>query len=146
MRNSIENCSQKNLCFEITQNNLELVTPVMKMCLKRSLPVTSHGFTIVIPKQNNSLTVEVFIYVTTEKSSFKSDQCQDLINCFLWLWKFCGHEYAPRGQIINKTFYVEVLKELHDHVRIKWSHFWTIGNYLFHHDNATALTLCNSFW
>ena len=54
------------------------------------------------------------------------------------------HEYAPRGQTINKEFYLEVLKRLRYAVRIKRRHFWASGDWLLHHDNAPAHS--SNFW
>ena len=48
------------------------------------------------------------------------------------------YEFAPRGQTINKEYYVEVLKTLRDAVRRKRPCFWSSGNWLLHHDNAPA--------
>ena len=48
------------------------------------------------------------------------------------------YEFAPRGQTINKEYYVEVLKRLRDAVRRKRLRFWSSGDWLFHHDNAPA--------
>lgn len=48
------------------------------------------------------------------------------------------HEYAPAGQTINKEYYVEILKRLHDAIRRKRPHFWQTGDWLLHHDNAPA--------
>ena len=46
------------------------------------------------------------------------------------------YEFAPRGQTINKEYYVEVLKRLRDAVRRKRPLFWLSGERLLHHDNA----------
>ena len=48
------------------------------------------------------------------------------------------YEFAPRGQTINKEYYVEVLKRLRDAVRRKRPRFWSSGDWLLHHDNAPA--------
>jgi len=50
------------------------------------------------------------------------------------------HEYAPDGQTINKEFYVEVLRRLHESVRQKRSEQWRDGDWILHHDNAPAHT------
>ena len=46
------------------------------------------------------------------------------------------YELAPRGQTINKEYYVEVLKRLRDAVRKKRPCFCSSGDWLLHHDNA----------
>ncbi|XP_033212390.1 uncharacterized protein LOC117169985 [Belonocnema kinseyi] len=48
------------------------------------------------------------------------------------------HEYAPTGQIINKEYYVEVLKRLRGAIRRKQSQLWKTGDWLLHHDYAQA--------
>ena len=48
------------------------------------------------------------------------------------------YEFAPRGQTINKEYYVEVLKRLRDTVRRKRPRFWSSSDWLLHHDNAPA--------
>ena len=48
------------------------------------------------------------------------------------------YEFAPRGQTINKGYYVKVLKRLRDAVRKKRPHFWSSSDSLLHHDNAPA--------
>ena len=48
------------------------------------------------------------------------------------------YEFAPRGQTINKEYYVEVLKRLRDAVRRNRPRFWSSGDWLLHHGNAPA--------
>jgi len=48
------------------------------------------------------------------------------------------HEYAPQGQNINKEYYLEVLRHLHDAVRRKRQDLWAAGTWQLHHDNAPA--------
>ena len=51
------------------------------------------------------------------------------------------YESAPRGQTINKEYYIEVQRRLRDAVRTKRPRFWTSGDWLLHHDNALAHSL-----
>ena len=46
------------------------------------------------------------------------------------------HEYAPQGRTINKEYYLEVLKQLHDAVQRKRAHLSESDNWLLHHVNA----------
>ena len=48
------------------------------------------------------------------------------------------YELAPRHQMINKEYYVEVLKKLRDAVRRKRPRFWSNGDWLLHQNNAPA--------
>ncbi len=50
------------------------------------------------------------------------------------------YEYAPRGQTINKTYYVDVLMRFRDAVRCKRPLMWQSGNWFLHQDNAPAHT------
>ena len=58
------------------------------------------------------------------------------------------YEFAPRGQTINKEYYVEVLKRLRDAVRRNRPRFWSSGDWLLHHNNAPAHSsnLVQQFW
>jgi len=44
------------------------------------------------------------------------------------------HEYAPDGQTINKEFYLEVLRHLHESVRRKRPEKWRDGDWILHHN------------
>jgi len=48
------------------------------------------------------------------------------------------HEFVPRGQTVNKEFYVAVLKRLREAVRWKRPQLWTNQSWVLHHDNAPA--------
>ena len=48
------------------------------------------------------------------------------------------HEYVPRGQTVNKEFYRTVLQCLRDVVRRHRPEKWHSGNWILHHDNASA--------
>ena len=46
------------------------------------------------------------------------------------------HEFVPRGQTVNKEFYVAVLKRLREAVSRKRPQLWTNQSWVLHHDNA----------
>ena len=48
------------------------------------------------------------------------------------------HEFVPRGQIVNKQFYQEVLARLRDAVRRKKPELWRNRTWMLHHDSAPA--------
>jgi len=48
------------------------------------------------------------------------------------------HEFVPRGQTVNKEFYIAVLKRLREAVRRKRPQLWTNQSWVLHHDNAPA--------
>ena len=54
-------------------------------------------------------------------------------------WRGVIHcEFVPRGQRVNKEFYVAVLKRLREAVRRKRPQLWTNQSLVLHHDNAPA--------
>ena len=65
-------------------------SPMMKMCPERSLPMTNHGFTVIISMQNNGLHSGSSIRAAVGKITSKSKQYQVNIDCFLRFWKFCA--------------------------------------------------------
>jgi hypothetical protein len=44
--------------------------------------------------------------------------------------------FVPRGQMVNKQLYQEVLVRLRDTVRRKWPELWETQIWMLHHDNA----------
>jgi hypothetical protein len=48
------------------------------------------------------------------------------------------HEFVPRGQTVDKEFYIAVLKRLREAVRRKKPQLWTNQSWVLHHDNAPA--------
>ena len=56
-------------------------------------------------------------------------------------WKgIVHHEIVPRGQMVNKHLYQEVLARLRDAVRRKKPELWENQTWMLHHDNAPAHT------
>jgi len=54
-------------------------------------------------------------------------------------WKrIVHHEFVPRGQIVNKQLYEEVLVRLRDGVRRKRPELWENKIWMLHHDNVPA--------
>jgi transposase len=48
------------------------------------------------------------------------------------------YEFGPRGQTVNKEFYVAILKRLKEAVRRKRPQLWTNQSWVLHHDNEPA--------
>jgi len=48
------------------------------------------------------------------------------------------HEFVPRGQMVNKQLYQEVLGRLRDAVRRKRPELWENQTWMLHYDNAPA--------
>jgi len=54
-------------------------------------------------------------------------------------WKgIVHHEFVPRGEPVNKKFYLKVVKRLREAVRRKRPEAWTNKTWMLHHDNAPA--------
>jgi len=63
-------------------------------------------------------------------------------------WKGIVHyEFLPRGQMVNKQFYQEVLARLREAVRRKRPELWENQTWMLYHDNAPvhALLLIRSY-
>jgi len=58
---------------------------------------------------------------------------------FFFDWKgIVHHEFVPRGETVNKEFYLKVLKRLRESVRRERPGAWTNKTWMLHHDNAPA--------
>ena len=54
-------------------------------------------------------------------------------------WKgIVHHEFVPRGQMVDKQLYQEVLARLRDAVRRKRPEMWENQTWVLHHENAPA--------
>ena len=54
-------------------------------------------------------------------------------------WKGIVHyEFVPRGEAVNKEFYLNVLKRLREAVRRNRPETWTNNTWMLHHDKAPA--------
>jgi len=54
-------------------------------------------------------------------------------------WKgIVHHEFVPRGQMVNRQLYQEVLARLRDVVGRKRPELWENQTWMLHHDNAPA--------
>ena len=72
-----------------------------------------------------------------KKSTDESIKVQG--DVFFFDWKgIAHHEFVPRGQMVNKQFYQDVLARLRDAVRRKRPELWENKTWMLHHDNAPA--------
>jgi len=75
---------------------------------------------------------------STKKSTDESVKYQGVV-CCVFDWKgIVHHEFVPRGQMVNKHLYQEVLARLRDAVRRKRPELWENQTRMLHHDNAPA--------
>jgi len=73
-----------------------------------------------------------------ERKKVGSIKDQDVVGC-VFDWKgIVHHEFVPRGQMVNKQLYREVLARLRDAVRRKTSELWENQTWMLHHDNEPA--------
>ena len=128
---------QKDLSSEITQDNLKW-SVMMKISLRRLLLVINHGFMVTILKLNTNLHSGSVQTSHGQKTRQSRSHVKSMLIIFFDCEGVVQYELAPRGQTINKEYYVEVLKRLRYAVRRKRPCFWSSGDWLLHHDNAPA--------
>ncbi|UYV71490.1 hypothetical protein LAZ67_8003487 [Cordylochernes scorpioides] len=51
-----------------------------------------------------------------------------------------NHEFLPQGRMVNKEYYLQVMRNLREAIRQKRPDLWKNKNWLLHHDNAPAHT------
>jgi len=74
-----------------------------------------------------------------KKSTDESVKDQGDVGFFFFFWKgIVHHEFVPRGQMVNKQLYQEVLTRLRNDVRRKSPELWENQTWMLHHDNAPA--------
>jgi hypothetical protein len=80
--------------------------------------------------------VEAFFIPKAQKSTMGAEQSQGAAVFFDYRG-IVHHSYAPEGQIINKEYYLEVIRH-RDAVRRKRPDLWASRNWQLHHDNDPA--------
>ena len=76
------------------------------------------------------------ILATTKKSTSVSLKCEGDVDSFFYWKGIVHHEFVPRGETVNKEFYLKVMKRLREAVRRKRPEAWTNKPWMLHHDNA----------
>jgi len=81
-----------------------------------------------------------------EKAGISRSRIKVLLVVF-FDWKgIVHHEFVPRGQMVNRQLYQEVLAHLGGAVRRKMPELWENQTWMLHHDNAPAhasLLICS---
>ena len=127
---------QKDLRSEIAQGNLEMVSDDENVLKKVITSDESwvYGYDPETKQQSSRRKRP------DEPRPKKARQSRCHVKSMLIFFFDCEgvvhYEFAPRGQTINKKYYVKVLKRLLDAVRRKRPRFWSSGDWLLHHDNA----------
>jgi len=129
---------QKNLRFEIAQDNLEMISND-KNVLKKIITGDESWVYGYDPKtKRQSLQWKRASSPRPKKARQSRSKVKTMLTVFFDYEGVVHHEFAPRGQTINKEYYVKVLSRLRDAVRRKRPQLWTSGDWLLHHDNAPA--------
>ena len=64
----------------------------------------------------------------------------DSIRLFFDFNSIVHYEFLPRGQTVNKEYYLQVQRRLREAIRKKRPDLWKNNSWLLHHDNAPAHT------
>ena len=129
---------QKDLCSKIAQHHLEMVNDDENVFKKVITGDKSrvYGYDPETKQQSSQWKRP------DEPRPKQARQSRSHVKSMLIIFFHCEgamhYEIAPRGQTINKGYYVEVLKRLRDAVRRKRLRFWSSGDWLLHPDNAPA--------
>ena len=73
-----------------------------------------------------------------QKSTGESVKDEGVVGFFFYWKGTVHHEFVPRGQMVNKQLYQEILARLRDAVRRKRPELWVNQTWMLHHDNAPA--------
>jgi len=73
-----------------------------------------------------------------QKDTDESVKDQGVVGC-VFGWKgIVHHKFVPRGKMVNRQLYQEVLARLRDPVHRKRPELWKNQTWMLHHDNAPA--------
>ncbi|UYV75875.1 hypothetical protein LAZ67_13001632 [Cordylochernes scorpioides] len=74
----------------------------------------------------------------------KASQVRSNVKVLLTVFFDCRgvvhHEFLPQGRTVNKEYYLQVMRNLHEAIYQKHPDLWKNKNWLLHHDNAPAHT------
>ena len=77
-------------------------------------------------------------YPRPKKARMSRSKIKVLLVVFFDWKEIVLHEFVPRGQMVNKQLYQDVLARLMDAVRKKKPELWVNQIWVLHHDNAPA--------
>ena len=63
-----------------------------------------------------------------------------MLTVFFYFNEIVHHEFLPRGQTVNKKYYLQVQRRSRQAIRKKRPDLWKNNSWLLHHDNAPAHT------
>ncbi len=73
-----------------------------------------------------------------KESSTELLEHQDHGHSFFDIRGVAHHKYVPWCQMVNKEYYVEVLKHLREHIRRVWLEMFKENSWILHHNNVSA--------
>ncbi|GFV33080.1 uncharacterized protein TNCV_250841 [Trichonephila clavipes] len=91
----------------------------------------SHGLTDTIPKQSSSRHNGKPPVLLGQRKHGQSP-----VDCVFR----CSWECAPKGQTVNKEFYLNVMRRLREAVRRKRPVLWASSRWMLHHDGVPGHT------
>lgn len=71
-----------------------------------------------------------------------------LLTVFFYFRGIVHHEFLPPGQTVNKEYYLSLMRNLRESIRLKRPELWANNSWFLHHDNApshTALVIREHF-
>jgi len=112
---------------------------VMKTFLRTSQQETRRGFMGMILKiRCNGRSGTGKGLLNQKKARMSRSKIKVMLVVF-FDWKgIVRHEFVPRGQMVNRQLYQEVIARLRDAVRRKRPELWENHTWTSHHDNAPA--------
>jgi len=129
---------QKSLRLEIAKDNLEMINSDENLLKKVITGDESWVYGYDPETKQQSSQWKHASSPRPKKARQSRSKIKSMLIVFFDYEGVVHHEYAPAGQMINKEYYVEILKRLRDAIRRKRPHFWQTGDWLLHHDNAPA--------
>ncbi|UYV74934.1 hypothetical protein LAZ67_12001834 [Cordylochernes scorpioides] len=76
----------------------------------------------------------------TKKSRLCKSKNKVLLVTFFDIKGIVHYEYLEEGQTINKESYLNIMRRVHESIRLKRSEMWSSKNWIIHHDNAPPHT------
>ena len=128
---------RKRTVFKSARNYLPM-QKLMKTFLRTSKQEMRRGFMGVMLKPRCNRRSGWGKDLLDQKDTDESFKDQGVVGC-VFDWKgIVHHEFVPRGQMVNKQFYQEVLACWRNAVRRKRPELWENQTLMLHHDNAPA--------
>jgi len=129
---------QKINRVNISQEMLDRIS-VHENLLKTIIPVDEawvYGYDVEIKAQSSQWAAQRS--PRRKKAGMSRSNMTEILVVFFDWQGVIHYEFVPRGETVNKEFYVAVLKRLREAVHRKRPQEWTNQSWVLHHDNAPA--------